>query len=417
MPARPKRRVAGRRRPEPSVAARLDAATRHRARGRRAQCFALCQDVLDARPGHPDALKLLAGLAREAGQHDAALDFAAAALFAAPRDPDLHVEYALAREAQGCAADAELAHHRAIACEPTAEAFGHLARLLAAGHRHDEALDAASAALDLAPDAAAHRRLGAILAELGRGGDAAAHYVRALALDPRDGDAHFALGRLALAAGDAESAARALRACLRVDPADSRGAAGLLRRIEGRAPRPRVPAGELEKLVRRLLGARTRLAILELGCGKRQTPWRADAARLEAVDADWVRIGGARLRARHDALHAGPPLEHLAALAPSAWDLLVAPEALIGTAALGRTFADAARALRPGGIFAFALRANDRGTDIAILPGGDVRHGEAYVRSVAERVGLQTAALERARPRRAGDPPMLIAALRRGGGG
>jgi predicted TPR repeat methyltransferase len=90
--------------------------------------------------------------------------------------------------------------------------------------------------------------------------------------------------------------------------------------------------------------------------------------------------------------------------APAAWDLILAADVLVYLGDLRPVFAGAARALKPGGLFAFTVeRSADEGW--ALGPRGRFLHGEGYLREGAQAAGLAVAHLARAELRRErGDP-------------
>jgi predicted TPR repeat methyltransferase len=252
----------------------------------------------------------------------------------------------------------------------------------------------------------------------------------------------FALGEAKEKLGEREGARTAFRACLAADPADTQGAAARLallgagerarglpqayvaRLFDDYAPRfdrhlveglaycgPALIAAAIESAAPGRRFARA----LDLGCGTglagEAVRMRVD--RLEGVDLSSAMLAKAWERGLYDALDAGGALEHLARNA-TAFDLIVAADALIYFGDLSALFAAVAAALVPRGVFAFTVETFE-GADYQLGATLRFAHSRAYVEAQAAAFGLRLLALAQASARReAGvDVPGLAAAFGR----
>ncbi|MBL8697259.1 MAG: tetratricopeptide repeat protein [Alphaproteobacteria bacterium] len=431
MAARP-RRPRRPRDPAPrSLDQTLDAAERARAAGRLADSFAACSQVLTLEPGHVGALHCLSRIAREHGDTDAAMDFIAAACRKSPQASELHLECARVHIARGDLPEAERALRVAIENGGGTEPRLALVDLLLVERRFAEALPLAEALVAACPSiAAGFQRLGHLHRELGAQPAAMQAFGRAIELDPTDATSLFEIARQWLALGQTDSAAAALRRCLQLDPLDSRGARALLGEFAAPVPAPASPvpatheeaealrhARRMRCLVERATSlGRRRLVTLELGCGAggAGTVWRRLSEHLIAVEADEGDADAARRRGIYDVVNTASPAQHLAELPAQFFDLVAAPVALTRSHALSPFFAGASRTLRRGGLFAVALHADARGTEITILPGQRFRHSDAYLRRLADAYGFEMLTLARLqdRARRNEGSATLLALMR-----
>ncbi len=143
-------------------------------RGRMAEAERLYLAILAVRPGHFDALHMMAMIRLAQGRLAEALMLIAGAMKAKPRAPEVHVNHGL---------------------------------ILNALRRHQEALACFDTALQLKPKyAEAHNNRGSVLAALRRADDALDSYARAVALKPAYAEAHYNKGNLLMALGRHEEA-------------------------------------------------------------------------------------------------------------------------------------------------------------------------------------------------------------------
>lgn len=273
------------------------------------------------------------------------------------------------------------------------------------------------------PDPRARRRLeiGLALLEDGQPAEAADAIRAAIEIDPGDVEIRYALGQALEAAGG--DAAAAYRAALALDPDDRMGAAVRLALI-GAAP---VPAQLPEAHIRTLFdqyaprfdtalveALRYRgpellrqavdravpeggLDILDLGCGTGLAgiAFADRRRRLDGIDLSPGMILQAMARKLYDRLEPG---EIVAALAewPERYDLALAADVAVYIGDLMPLLAATRRVLRPGGLFALTLEAQD-GADGTGWRLGDhhrYQHSAAYLHAAAAAAGFAVVGIE-----------------------
>lgn len=310
----------------------------------------------------------------------------------------------------------------------------------------NESLEQArEAALTRPDDAEAHARLGRAFLDTGRLAEAIEALQRAVRLDPENAAIRTQLGRAWLAAADPEKAVFHLRRALELEPDDPEARA-LLARAENAEPELspdfvralfdpyaaqfdsemaglgyRAPEA-LRAIYLRVAGEpRQDRDVLDLGCGTGLAglAFRAYARTLAGVDLSPRMAERARRRMLPNqpaargiydrvvvgdmtrACVRGTPENAAMMDAPAAFDLILAADALGYVGDLAPLFAAARGALRPRGHFAATVEENqDHDKDFALGPTRRFRHGETYVRRVAQTAGLTILVLERCELRR-----------------
>lgn len=296
-------------------------------------------------------------------------------------------------------------------------------------------------------DLAADRRYAWAQAELKEGDAAAAADLlrQTLELVPGWAPAWLALGDACRRSGQVAEAVAAWQRSLALDPADRMGAGACLaeagqrpaeqafspayvaRLFDDYAPRfeshltealgYRGPALVGDALAEAAPGRRFR-RVLDLGCGTglAGVVLRPVADRLAGCDLSPAMLDRARRRGLYDELACRDLVAALAAEPAGSLDLVVAADVLIYVADLGPVFAAAARALAPGGLFAFTTQAQAEGGPEVVV-GADlrVRHATSHVLRVAAAAGFAVAvqSAEWARRERGEPVPGLVAVLRR----
>ncbi len=238
----------------------------------------------------------------------------------------------------------------------------------------------------------------------------------------------FALGEAREKLGDKAGAAEAFRATLRADPSDAQGAAARLallgvgeapaslpqayvaRLFDDYAPRfDKHLTGELAYRAPALIvdaldgvdGARRFARCLDLGCGAglMGAALRGRVDELVGVDLSPAMIAKAREKGRYDALEVGDVVEFLATREGGEFDLVVAADVLVYFGDLSGVFGATARALAPGGLFAFTVEAR-AGEEFRLGATMRFAHSRSYVREATAAAGLRPLALVDASTRR-----------------
>ena len=190
--------------------------------------------LLDAAGDRPEVCHLAALVARRQGDVSQALDLFRRALVGAPRDPQIHNNYANLLAQTGDHASA--LHHYGRAIEGTGaaaiDALFNRAALLNRLDRHEDALVDLDATIRLAPaNAAAHSLRGIVLRSLERLDEAADALDRALALQSSRPIALQGRARVALERGEA-GAASLFRRCIAAGAGDRDVLLGLANALE-----------------------------------------------------------------------------------------------------------------------------------------------------------------------------------------
>lgn len=132
------------------------------------------------------------------------------------------------------------------------------------------------------------------------------------------------------------------------------------------------------------------LNVLDLGCGTGLCGplLRPIAARLAGVDLSPAMIEKARERNIYDDLHVGDLVEAMQNL-PEPADLLVAADVLIYIGDLTPTFEAASMSLRPGGLFAFSVEANEGDRFHLVHRTRRYTHAKSYLQRLAQIYGFE----------------------------
>lgn len=125
----------------------LAVATEHHRAGRTAEAERLYRDVLDASPGHPDALHLLGVIALQSGRADEAVDRIAQAVAGDDGSPLFHANLGHALHASGRHREAAMSFARALTLLTNeGEGWGNVGALANLIRRYDDDIRAAAAA-------------------------------------------------------------------------------------------------------------------------------------------------------------------------------------------------------------------------------------------------------------------------------
>ncbi|MBV8976785.1 MAG: methyltransferase domain-containing protein [Alphaproteobacteria bacterium] len=286
------------------------------------------------------------------------------------------------------------------------------------------ALDELREAARLHPnDAARALRHGEALLDAEHLPQAIAEFQRALRLDHENVPARLALGRAWLAAGEPDKALEQFRRLGGVDDeiaraeamrAQARSDAGYVRHLFDQFAADydarmlselgyRAPA-ILRELMALVAPLRSRLEILDLGCGTGLSgqAFRPLARRLDGIDLSPAMIDKARRRGVYDDLRVGD-IERIAG--EGVYDQLLAADTLVYLGDLATMFAGAARLLRSDGLFLFTVESHS-GEGFALGPKRRWRHAESYLRGAAAEAGFAVSGFLACVPRHEGGQPV-----------
>jgi tetratricopeptide (TPR) repeat protein len=173
----------------------LEAALAHHQAGRLAQAESLYRQILEAEPGHADALHLLGMIALQGGKLDSAVDLIGRAIHANPLNPMCYLNLGIALEDQGKLDAAIDSYRKTLELKPDyADALVNLGNVFQKQDRLDASAEHYREALSLKPGyAEVHSNLGNVLRTQGKLDEAIESHLRALAFKPDYTEAHYNL--------------------------------------------------------------------------------------------------------------------------------------------------------------------------------------------------------------------------------
>jgi len=200
----------------------------HRA-GNPREAEKLARRVLGAIPDQPDALHLLATVARESGRADLAINLYRRLLRRHPAIPIAHNSLGNMLQERGEWGSAIACYEAALSHDPRyVTAYFNLGRALLHVRDVTRAETCLRRAVDLAPnDAQARSSLARALAEQGRTEDAVAEALRSVELDPGSAVLHNDLGVIHATTGAFDAARGCYRTALAMEPGYAKAAVNL----------------------------------------------------------------------------------------------------------------------------------------------------------------------------------------------
>ena len=189
----------------------------------------LARRVIDAVPDQPDALHLLATIARESGRTDLAIDRYRRLLRRHPAIPIAQNSLGNLLQERDQWQEAIACYEAALAHDPHyATAYFNLGRALLYIHDYGRAEVCLRKAADLAPDDAQIRsRLGRALMQQGKKDEAIVESLRSIELDPNSAEFHSNLGVIYGTLGEFDKAHEYYRAALALEPGNAKAALNL----------------------------------------------------------------------------------------------------------------------------------------------------------------------------------------------
>jgi predicted TPR repeat methyltransferase len=347
--------------------------------------------------------------------------------------------------------DAKAARHFTRALEETPDAPAPLVAMARAQARQDRNTEAETwyrRAVATSPDPATKQELAALLSKraialqsAGQVAEARALFAEVAELDPQSGEAAWMLAFVLNDGGDREGAIRMYRRAAMLDPEDKLGARIMLARLGVEAAPDKAPEAFVRTLfdqyadtfdesltgklryrapellidaIRRVIGDGP-FDTYDAGCGTglMGTTLKSVARKLVGSDLSPAMIERARARGIYDTLTTGDFVAELAT-SSATYDLVTAADVLVYLGDLAPTFAAAARALRPGGGFAFTVE-RGIGDSWAMGESGRYAHSADYLRGLAAAHGFHVAALDEASTRedRGLPVPGLVCVMRK----
>ncbi len=198
----------------------LNTAVDHHRAGRLREAEEIYRRILQADPGHAEALGLLGAIAFAAGHNEQALELISQAIAAKPDYGDAHANLGTVLLAMERSEEALESLDKAIALNPGhAEAFNNKGAALKALGRFDEASVCYRKAIDLRPDSAeVHYNLGNVFNKLERLDEALASFQKAIDLRPEYAEAHNNLGNLYRDMNRMDEAVTTYQTCIATNP-------------------------------------------------------------------------------------------------------------------------------------------------------------------------------------------------------
>lgn len=361
----------------------LKIAVSHHQAGRLGEAEAIYREILAHSPEQPDALHFLGVIALQTGQPEAAVDMIEQAIALNPDSAPFHTNLGNAFQALDRIAAAADSFRRAIELDPaTLGAQSNLCNTLRLLGQCREAVAAGRRATGFAPDSKdAHYNLGLAEMELGETDSALASFRRVMELDPAHVQCHYlvcALSGEAIDSVPAEFVAELFNT--HADQFDEH----LTKNLGYRTPQA------LHDAVLSAAGPDDGdWAVLDLGCGTGLCGplFRPRARHLIGSDLAGRMIDKARAREVYDELFVEDLIQTLGRAQGQA-DLVIAADVFVYLGDLAPTFKACARALGPGGLFAFSTE-DSAGEGFELLRSARFAHARSYILSLAETHGFE----------------------------
>jgi predicted TPR repeat methyltransferase len=403
--------------------------------------------ILEAQPGHPDALHFRGVALHQLDRSSEALPLLHRAIEVAPTHVDIRNNLGNVLRELGRFEEALTAYDGVLAIQPEhADALSNRGIVLRALGRTSEAAESYQRAIASNPDhPQAYHNLGSLLLASGKPAEASEAYRRAIAIHPRFVESYRRLARARAEAGDARGARAALQEWLAFDP-ENPVAKHMLAANSDEAPPARASddyvrtafdefANSFEEVLDRLhyrvpqLIEQTLIAqlgdphgdleILDAGCGTGLCAplLRGYAQRLVGVDLSARMLARARGTGLYDDL-VEAELTALLRDRPRAFDLILVADTLCYFGDLHDAFAAAAATLRPRGHLVLTVELSDEpdsARGYLLHEHGRYSHTRNYLIGTLERCGLRVRQVteEVLREEMGRDVPGLIAVAQR----
>lgn len=369
--------------------------------GRLEEAEASYREALRIAPHYPDALTNLGTVLQEQGHLDGALDCYRRAVQLKPDHADALHNLGCGLVAKGEFTPAATCYERLLRIQPAnVKAWTVLASIYRQLRQFDKAIAYHGRTIALNPKSAdVYLDLGATYQAMGERGKAEAMYREALQYKPDLVDAKYFLATLGTEATPPQSPSEYVTKLF--DDYAERFDKHLTGELECRIPE------FINVAVRRALGGSPPpLDVLDLGCGTGLMGRQLHnlARRLVGVDLSPKMVAKARALGVYDELVVGDILAPLSSV-DTHYELIIAADVFVYLGDLAPIFAGCRAALKPGGLFAFSVEAEDGGETFVLRPSGRYAHTMKYVHRLANDTGLEEVSRERVMLRKeAGSP-------------
>ena len=339
-----------------------------------------------------------------------------------PKSPEAHYNFGLLLQQQGDVDGALACYRSALLHQPAmVEALNNLGNVLLAKGRPQEALKVLQQAVALRPGfAVPHNNIGNVLLKLNRREEALDAFKRALELNSDFVEAITNLAEQYQQLGKYDEALALYDRVLTLDANNelTRFARDALAHANPARPpdefvrkvfrdlAPNFDQHLVEKLgyaIPRLLikelqpwiAGRNSLSVLDLGCGTGLfgVEIKPYCQNLVGIDLSAEMLAQAQQRQIYQQLEETDLASFLGRAATACYDLAVATDVFVYVGDLATTFQGAARALKPGGRFAFSVEsiANEEGAYL-LRASSRYGHSRAYIEALAAQHGFGIAA-------------------------
>lgn len=425
----------------------LELAIRLHQDGRLEGARTLYERVLEAAPGHPDAMCMLGVLEHQLGNNERAIELIRAAVERVPGFMGFHLN--LGNVYAGCMKleEALRSYERALDLQPDEpDLHNNIGAVLHALRRFDLARAAFERVLAIRPDhPRAWNNLGLLHETLGDLPASIRSYLKALELSPGNGITAIMLGRAFFKLGQRDKAIEVYRQWSLMFPDDPQArhmlAAATGEDVPGRAADDYVEkhfdsfSASFEQVLNERLEYRApqlcasmleahlpppsrSLDLVDLGCGTGLcgpliAPW---ARKLVGVDLSTGMLSRARSKGVYESL-VKDELTAFLESTPDGWDAAVCADTLCYFGDLHAMLRSSAAALRSGGLLVYTVEAlaDDDAEQPQIQISGRYAHPRRHLDQAAAAAGLESVEARREVLRREGGEPVngWLVALRR----
>ena len=397
---------------------KYDRAIKHHMAGKLQKARQLYREILKHDSAHMESLHMLGLLTHQLGNNDGAIKMLNSALKQGSESAELLTNLGSVLEASGQIEAAINSYRKALKINPDfISAHNNLGNALTLLGNNEEAFKSYNRALDLNPNVALSQyNMGNFFNSDGEYDKAITHFRKALTLDPEYEKAAHNLAGLLVARGDNDEAIELFKRALKLNK-NNAAARHMIDSLEGHTTDhpskdyvidlfDNVASDFDDQLVNKLgykapeliYQAVKKIAdlqdnsldIMDLGCGTGLCAplFRASAMNLTGIDLSPNMLHKARSLNLYDELIEGDISTSLRQ-SDGRYDLILSADVFIYVGNLKSIFKASAQALKPGGLFAFSLEAEESQTDFRLCSTGRYAHSLSYIRNLANDNALE----------------------------